>query len=394
MNTIIYHSEEICKRLSENNLLESVKILSEDYVNSILTSMYQPGYNGKTVDMEQFSDKHRTSISRFLRNEKLHDEPLASDIKKTVIQKIYNEAKLSHKPIFVIADDTIASKTNPSSKAIRPIEAAYFHFSHLKKEQDYGHQAVGILLSCNGITLPYDFVLYDKTVSKIDIVKQIASELPVAPTISYFLCDSWYVCEKLTGTFIHKGFYTVGALKTNRNIYPYGVKMNVCEFAGKLVEAECEELFHLVTVKKHQYYVYRYEGNLNGIENAVVLLTYPQKAFGKEKALRVFISTNADLSDEEILNYYVVRWNIEVYFRDCKSKLAIDKYQIHSVKGIKRFWLITMLAYLLACFESETCAFSDGFHIIARSLHCEKVSYIFDYAVNGGDKSALLKKIS
>ena len=38
---------------------------------------------------------------------------------------------------------------------------------------------------------------------------------------------------------------------------------------------------------------------MNGIENAVVLLSYPAKSFGKEKALRAFISTNAALSDEE-----------------------------------------------------------------------------------------------
>ncbi len=87
-------------------------------------------------------------------------------------------------------------------------------------------------------------------------------------------------------------------MKTNRILYPYGVKMNVCDFARKLVEAECRELFHLVTVKQRQYYVYRYEGNLNGIENAVVLLTYPKNAFGKETALRSFISTNTALSDE------------------------------------------------------------------------------------------------
>ena len=83
---------------------------------------------------------------------------------------------------------------------------------------------------------------------------------------------------------------------------------------------------------------------MNGIENAVVLLSYPAKSFGKEKALRAFISTNAALSDEEILDLYVVRWEIEVYFRDCKMKLAVDKYQIRSANGIKHFWLIASLA--------------------------------------------------
>lgn len=394
MNTSIHHSEEISKRLSKNNLLESVKTVSEPYVVSIIMSMFQTGYRGKTVDMESCSDRHRTSISRFLRNESINDDILESSMKQHVIKIIYDESKASGCPIFVIVDDTICSKTIPSSKAKHPIEAASFHFSHLKRKQDYGHQAVAVLLSCNGITLPYDTILYDKSVSKIDIVKQIAEELPAAPILSYFLCDSWYVCEKLADTFIRKGFYTVGAMKTNRTLYPYGVKMNVCDLAGKLVEAECKELFHLVTVKQRQYYVYRYEGNLNGIENDVVLLTYPKNAFGKEKALRSFISTNTTLSDEEILNLYVTRWNIEVYFRDCKSKLAINQYQIRSFKSIKRFWLIASLGYLLACLESERFCFSDGFHLISRILCREQVSFIFDYAVNGGDKSALLQKIA
>ncbi len=114
-------------------------------------------------------------------------------MKHHVINIIYDESKASGYPIFVITDDTICFKTRPSSKAKHPIESAGFHFSHLKRKQDYVHQTVAVLLSCNGITLPYD-TLYNKSVSKIDIVKQIAEELPATPIPSYFLCDSWYVC--------------------------------------------------------------------------------------------------------------------------------------------------------------------------------------------------------
>ena len=112
------------------------------------------------------------------------------------------------------------------------------------------------------------------------------------------------------------------------------------------------------------------------------------------KALRAFISTNAALSDEEILYLYVARWEIEVYFRDCKSKLAIDKYQIRSANGIKRFWLIASLAYLIACFESDRYNFSEGYHLLSRTIQREQISFIFDYALNGGDKSALLEAIA
>lgn len=68
-----------------------------------------------------------------------------------------------------------------------------------------------------------------------------------------------------------------------------------------------------MTVKGINYYVYRYEGNLNGIENAIALFSYPEKAFGKPKALRAFHCMDVSLSTNEILNNYVCRWPIEVF---------------------------------------------------------------------------------
>ena len=100
-------------------------------------------------------------------------------LKRPVIEIIYSEAALTGKPVFCIVDDMIAAKTKPSSRALHPIEDAYFHQSHLKGKQDYGHQAVSVMLSCNGIVLNYAFVLYNKAISKIDIVSELAAELSV-----------------------------------------------------------------------------------------------------------------------------------------------------------------------------------------------------------------------
>ena len=84
---------------------------------------------------------------------------------------------------------------------MHPIEDAYFHQSHLKRRQDYGHQAVTAMLSCNGLTLNYAVVLYDKSTSKIQIVQDIARELPAPPVRSYFLCDSWYTSKDVMAAF-------------------------------------------------------------------------------------------------------------------------------------------------------------------------------------------------
>lgn len=391
MNKSIHHSEEICNRLKGKNLLDKMSEYAKGYIIAIIVSIFSIGYRGKTVDFESHSDRHRTSISRFLRNEKWDDSSLEAALKNLVITTIYGESERSGQPVLVIIDDTISSKTKPSSKAKHPIESAYFHFSHLKRQQDYGHQALGVMLSCNGKTLLYSTVMYDKSVSKIDIVKQIAEELPEPPKTAYLLCDSWYVNSKLMDAFSAKGFYTVGALKSNRIIYPGGQKKNVAEYAKLLADEHGKMLFDIVTVKGRKYYVYRYEGKLNGIENAVVLMCYPVGAFGREKAFRAFISTDTHLTTQQILDMYAERWNIEVFFRDVKTRLAFDKYQIRSAKGIKRYWLITSLAYILACLESKSFDFSEGCSVLQEKIYVERISFIFDYAAGGGDKSALLR---
>ncbi|MCI9335912.1 MAG: transposase [Lachnospiraceae bacterium] len=231
---------------------------------AILISAFSLGYHGKTIDFEKYSPCHRTNVSHFLNKGKWDDPKLEDILKSTVIQFIYKEAQLSGKPVFCIVDDTISSKTKPSSRALHPIEDAYFHQSHLKGKQDYGHQAVAVMLSCNGIVLNYTIVMYDKSKSKVKIVQEIADELPVPPVVSYFL------------------------------------------------------------------------------------------------------------------DKYVERWPIEVFFRQSKDKLAFDRYQVRSSKGIRRYWLLMSLVHLVACTGcGEVMSFEDGYAYIYSHIQEERLRFIY-----------------
>ena len=286
-----------------------------NHLMSILISIFLSGYHGKTTDFAKNSSCHRTTIAHFLNSGKWDESLLSDTLKRSVIEIIYSEAARTGKPVFCIVDDTIASKTKPSSRALHPIEDAYFHQSHLKGKQDYGHQAVSVMLSCNGIVLNYAFVLYNK-------LSELAAELSV----------------------------------THKN-------------------------FDLVTVKGRNYYVYRYEGNLNGIENAIVLFSYPEKAFGKPKALRTFLCMDVSLSTNEILDNYVCRWPIEVFFRQCKDKLALDSYQIRSAQGIRRYWLIMSFAhYMCVVGTGKVCPFETGYRKISDIIQMEKYLTLYQCA--------------
>lgn len=161
----IHHSNHIY------NYFKSLKLglfLSDVYLNHLMTimvSIFLRGYRGKTIDFAEVSCQHRTTTAYFLNHGKWNDSELQDVLKRSVIQTIYREALLSGEPIFCIVDDTIASHTKPSSQPLHPIEAAYFHQSHLKGCQDYVHQVVSVMLSSNGIILNYAVILYDRSKS-------------------------------------------------------------------------------------------------------------------------------------------------------------------------------------------------------------------------------------
>ena len=87
-----------------------------------------------------------------------HSETIFKMLQKINLPQKFSEVYISHIISIMIAifgigchgkiDDTISSKTKPSAKAKHPIEDAYFHFSHLKRKQDYSHQAIEYPQKC------------------------------------------------------------------------------------------------------------------------------------------------------------------------------------------------------------------------------------------------------
>ena len=82
----------------------------------------------------------------------------------------------------------------------------------------------------------------------------------------------------------------IGALKTNRVIFPKGHKrlgIKIHKFAMSLNIDD----FNLVTVKNKEYYIYNYIGDLNDRKNVSIFFSYPKDSFQKDKAFKYSILT-------------------------------------------------------------------------------------------------------
>lgn len=126
-----------------------------------------------------------------------------------------------------------------------------------------------------------------------------------------------------------------------------------------------------------------------------MILSYPADAFKNPNALKAFISTDSSLDTQTILEYYTERWCIEVYFKQEKNDLGFNKYQIRSIKGIKRFWILASLTHLLYITGlGAIMPFAQGRTAIRKSVICDTVSYIYNSARNNIPLSVVLDELA
>ena len=339
-NTIISHELSLYKFFKQLNFDLYLTKPQLKHLESIMNTMISKGFNGKVSDIAELAPaRHRTSITRFLSSYSWNEKLLERALKAYIVELIWVRARETKQPIYFIIDDTISEKTKPSSKAINPIEKCSFHNSHLKGKNVYGHQILVSLLSCDRLVLPYSIDIYDKeSMSKIKLTQNLISTLPKLEDKGFVLCDSWYSCKDIFNASEKAGYSYIGDLKTNRVIFPKGhekLGIKLHQFAKSL---NIED-FDLVTVKDKQYYIYNYIGKLKDRKNVSIILSYPKNAFQKDKALKTFISLDILLKSLDILTQYTDRWAIEPFFRDCKTYLGLDGYQVRSEKSINRYFV-------------------------------------------------------
>lgn len=352
------------------------------HVEQFIKGSIQKGYNGTVTDIVSLSlaDCHRTTFGKFL-SQGVWDITLAwKGIRNFVIRSIYEYSSTSDLPIFAIYDDTISEKTKPSSKAENTIEEAQFHHSHLKGKQVWGHQLLTTMLSCGKKVLPYSIERYKKgEKSKIQMVCDIVKTLPSPKGAAYGLCDSWFTNKEIINAHFKRGYHLIGGLKTNRVIYPKGIGIQIKQFTQYIEKNDV----HLVTVNNSKYWVYRYEGNLNGIDNAVVLLCWAENSFNKAGELHAFLCTDTFLDDQKILEYYSKRWPIEIFFRQTKNNLGLNTYQVRSAQSIDRVLFLISLTYTYCSIqENANDSFSKGLLICRNEVKKDNIQWIYESAKN------------
>jgi|SRR5680860_638122 len=148
-------------------------------------------------------------------------------------------------------------------------------------------------------------------------LKMIKSAIRKLDKVDYVLADSWFICEKFIAEIknFNKQVNVIGLMKINRMVTIENKNYkasNIPDIKRKNIKYSNKLKCHYITQKI-------------GYKN-IGMRAYWIKIKG-QNTWCLLISTNEKLTFIKAMEYYQIRWGIEVFFKDCKQNLKLGDCQ-------------------------------------------------------------------
>jgi len=191
MERIVSLEEQIRKFFFEKHL-DFLTSVPQRRTQEIIVTNCSKRNSGKMTGYDEVFPAHRTTYGHFLAKGKWDDEKVAQTQQRESYQTITEIAALEQEPIFINIDDTVITKTKPSSKAKHPTKGTRWYYSHLEGKVVYGYQVHAAIVSTGKTGLCYSLKRYSKGNStKVEMTLDVLQSLPDQAG-AYLLMDSWY----------------------------------------------------------------------------------------------------------------------------------------------------------------------------------------------------------
>ena len=290
----------------------------------------------KSISSSSKEEKDQSSLNRFLTESDWNED----DVQDRYVKKISHQTR--GKPISLLIDDSISKKTG------KQIEEAQYHKDHAGNGYVFGHQIVTALIICMGLLLPLFPKLYSKkTLSKIELAKQIIEYASSRIKISQVIIDSWYVCNDIIKLCLKKGITLIGNLKSNRVIqFEKGDWIKLGKYYKSV--SRKKKAFQTVIIDDATYKLHSIVVRLKKVGFVKIVISRQWLA-DKKKWSRPFYIVCTDISKSDIcvLKEYTKRWSIETFHKDIKQRLGLEAYQMRLKKGITRHIILVTLSYAI-----------------------------------------------
>jgi hypothetical protein len=182
----------------------------------------------------------------------------------------------------------------------------------------------------------------------VAMIEMIRAALASGIKASYVLFDSWFSMPATILALAREKLHTIAMVKKTSKIH--------YQYKGKMLPVT--KIYSLNRKRRgRSKYLLSVDVNLcsqDREESIPARLVYVRKR-GSKKDYLVLISTNVSLPEEEIIRIYGKRWDIEVFFKVCKSFLRLTK-ECHSISydAMTAWNAIVFARYMMLALENRT----------------------------------------
>lgn len=247
----------------------------------------------------------------------------------------------------LILDDTIIEKWGKSMEGV-----GYFYDPSQKKNV-FGHNIVSTFYTNGDCNVPMNFEFYIKKemINKLDIwfktKIQLGIELiekaliRIQPEAVVF--DAWYFSKELINYLAARHLTWVTRAKSNRLVLVGNQWCQLSKLWKTVPKNEFSRIDVEIDEKKFKWF---YETTVTMKNVGTVKIVMLKKRRNSRKCT-ILVSNNLELTGLQILKYYKIRWNIEVFYRDCKQHLGMGDYQTRKLDAVVKHLHLVFLAYTL-----------------------------------------------
>jgi hypothetical protein len=263
--------------------------------------------------------------------------------------------------LYISLDDSLTEK----DQATDHLEAVDWHLDHTESSTKMKHFKKGLVhvhlrlqIGSAEITVDWRLYLRERTVRRLNRKREQGKKLAfktkyrlvremlldLAPLLQadykvYVLFDSWYASAKLIKLCKRLGFEVLCAIKSNRKLN--GVQIR--DLARTLRQQPYERVILKADSKKPITYLVR---SLNGrLENVPfdVCVLISKRHYG-DKNPAYFLSTDTNLTVQEVLERYEHRWACEVDNLYLKTQLGLGDFRVRCVEATQKWYALVFLA--------------------------------------------------
>lgn len=169
----------------------------------------------------------------------------------------------------------------------------------------------------------------------------------IRPETKYVLFDSWFSAPKALLDIKAKDYDVVARLKNHENYrYLYnGEVLSISQIYKKCKKRRGRSRYLLSVSVQIRHNDYE--------ETVPATIVFVRNKNNRKEWLAI-LSTDASLSEDDIIALYGKRWDIEPFFKVCKSALRLTKeFQVRSFDAIVAHAAIVLTRYIFMALESR-----------------------------------------